>query len=149
MYDYSKNRIFSSFIKSQFTYIRLIWMFCTKHSLVELAAYMNDACALFNKTTPLISKYFLKVQIENHSTKNADNFLWLSFMNTWMAYLLISWVKSLNSEKVSTIWEIFIYLNFRIPEQKSLAETILYIQLVKIFLRKLEIQPHFLYLRRK
>ena len=75
MYDYSKNRIFSSFIKSQFTYIRLIWMFCTKHSLVELAAYMNDACALFNKTTPLISKYFLKVQIENHSTKNADNFL--------------------------------------------------------------------------
>ena len=33
--------------------------------LVELSAYMNDACALFNKTTPLISKYLLKMQIKN------------------------------------------------------------------------------------
>ena len=27
-----KKRIFSSFIKSQFTYCPLVWMFCTKHS---------------------------------------------------------------------------------------------------------------------
>ena len=39
--------------------------------LVELTAYMNDACALFNKTTPLISKYFLRIQMKNQSTKNA------------------------------------------------------------------------------
>ena len=29
---------------------------------------MNDACASFNKTTPLISKYFLRIQM-NQSTK--------------------------------------------------------------------------------
>ena len=28
-----KPRIFSSFIKSQFTYCPLVWMFCTKHSI--------------------------------------------------------------------------------------------------------------------
>ena len=39
--------------------------------LVELTAYMNDACALFNKTTPLILKYFLRIQMKNQSTKNA------------------------------------------------------------------------------
>ena len=38
--------------------------------LVELTAYMNDACASFNKTTPLISKYFLRIQMKNQSTKN-------------------------------------------------------------------------------
>ena len=29
----SKKRMFSSFIKSQFTYCPLVWMFCTKHSV--------------------------------------------------------------------------------------------------------------------
>ena len=53
-----KNHIFSSFIK-----------------LVELTAYMNDPYALFNKTTTLISKYFLRMQMKNQSTKNALNSL--------------------------------------------------------------------------
>ena len=39
--------------------------------LLELTAYMNDACASFDKTTPLISRYFLRIQIKNQSTKNA------------------------------------------------------------------------------
>ena len=121
--------------------------FAQKILLAELAAYMNYACASYNKTTPLISKYFLRIQIKNQSTKNAYNSLWLRFINAWMAYLLILWVTSLNSEKIPTIWEIFIYLNLRIPEQKSLAYTAVHIQLVnfgKMFLRKFKIQPHFL-----
>ena len=51
-----KKLIFSLFIKLQFPYCPLIWMFCTSILLVELTAYINDAYALFNKTTPLISK---------------------------------------------------------------------------------------------
>ena len=39
--------------------------------LVELAAYLNDACASFKKTTSLISKYFLRIQMKIQSTKNA------------------------------------------------------------------------------
>ena len=42
-----------------------------------------------------------------HNTRNS---LWLTFINTWMAYLLISWMISWNSEKKPTIWEIIIYL---------------------------------------
>ena len=36
---------------------------------------MNDACALFNKTTPLILKYFLKMQMKNQSTKKCIELL--------------------------------------------------------------------------
>ena len=41
---------------------------------------------------------------------NTWNSLWLTFINTWMAYLLISWMTSWNSEKKPTIWEIITYL---------------------------------------
>ena len=37
--------------------------------LLELTAYMNDACTSFDKTRPLISKYFLRIQMKNQSTK--------------------------------------------------------------------------------
>ena len=39
--------------------------------LVELTVYMDDSYALFNKTTPLILKYFFRMQMKNKSTKNA------------------------------------------------------------------------------
>ena len=50
-----------------------LWYRCFAQNIlfVELTSYMNDACALFNKTTPLISKNFLRIQMKNQSTKNA------------------------------------------------------------------------------
>ena len=38
-----KKRIFSSFIKSQFTYSPLIWMFCTKHSIGRINS-IHERC---------------------------------------------------------------------------------------------------------
>ena len=46
-------------------------MFSTKHSIGRISSIHNDACASFNKTSPLISKYFLRIQMKNQSTKNA------------------------------------------------------------------------------
>ena len=43
--------------------------------LLELTAYLNEAYAVFDKTTALISKYSLRMQMKNRSTKNAYNFL--------------------------------------------------------------------------
>ena len=60
------------------------------------------------------------------------------YMTTDQKNLLISRVASSNSGKIPKIWESFKYLNLRIPEQKSLAETALHIELVnfgKIFLK--------------
>ena len=34
---------------------------------------MNGACTSFNKTTLLVSKYFLRIQMKNQSTKNAQS----------------------------------------------------------------------------
>ena len=38
-----KKRIFSSFIKSQFTYIPLVWIFCTKHSIGRINS-IHERC---------------------------------------------------------------------------------------------------------
>ena len=38
-----KKRIFSSFIKSQFTYCPLVWMFCTKHSIGRINS-IHERC---------------------------------------------------------------------------------------------------------
>ena len=41
-----KKRIFSSFIKSQFTYCPLIWMFCTKHYIGRINS-IHERCLRF------------------------------------------------------------------------------------------------------
>ena len=111
----------NSFIKSQFTYCPLIWMFCTKHSTGRINS-INEQCLRLIQQN-YVSDF--EVLLENVNEKPVHqkfiNSLWLRFTNTWMAYLLISWVRSLNSDKIPKIWEIFIYLNLRLPEQKSLA----------------------------
>ena len=38
-----KKSIFSSFIKSQFTYCPLVWMFCTKHSIGRINS-IHERC---------------------------------------------------------------------------------------------------------
>ena len=143
-----RKTLFSSFIKSQFTYC-LVSMFCTKHSIGRIKRCLR--LIQQNCTSDF------EVLLENSNEKPVHqklhlNSWWLRLINTWMAYILIAWVTSLNSEKIRTIWEILICLNLRMPEQKSLAKTALHIELVnfgKMFLRKLEIQTHFLCLRRK
>ena len=88
-------------------------VFCTKHNIGRINNKHERCLRLIQQTLPLILKYFLRIQMKNQSTKNAENSIWSMFVNTWMVYLLISWVTSLNSEKIPIIWEIFIYLNLR------------------------------------
>ena len=45
-----KNLIFSSFIKSQLTYCPLLWMFCSKHSLVEKPTHLTNLTYLAYQT---------------------------------------------------------------------------------------------------
>ena len=40
------------------------------------------------------------MQMKNRFTRNALDFFWLRFINTWMAYLLILWTLSLSSDKI-------------------------------------------------
>ena len=51
-----------------------IRMFCAKHSISRVKCNMKYACALFNKITPLISMYFLRMQMKNDSSKNTLNY---------------------------------------------------------------------------
>ena len=130
-------------------------MFCTKCSINKINSIHERCLRLIQQN--YISDF--EVLLENANEKPIHQkckelFMieWLRFINAWMVYLLISWVTSLNSMKIPTIWEIFIYLNLRISKQNSLAYTSLHIDLVncgKIFLKEFEIKPHFLSLRRK
>ena len=56
--------------------------------------------------------------------RNALNFLWFRFINTWMAYLLILWTLSLSSEKIPITSKISSHLNLKILEQRSSAEIV-------------------------
>ena len=66
IHDYrSKKRIFSSFIKSQFTYCPLIWMFCTKHSIGRIKSiHERCLCLIQQNFTP-----DFKVLLENANEK--------------------------------------------------------------------------------
>ena len=79
-----KNRIFSSFIKSQFTYCPLIWMFCTKHSIGRINSiherclrliqqnYASDFEVLLENTNekPVHQKYMELLMIEVYKYVN-------------------------------------------------------------------------------
>ena len=60
-----EKRIFSSLL-NRISFIALLF-FAQNILLVESAAYMKDPCTLCNKTTPLISKYFVRMQMKNQS----------------------------------------------------------------------------------
>ena len=78
-----KKKVYSLLLLNLTSLIALYYgSFAQNILLVELPAYMNDACVSFKKSAPLISKYFLRIQMQNQSTKNAKNSLWLRFINT-------------------------------------------------------------------
>ena len=66
-----KNPVYSLLLSNISSLIALYYGYFTQNILlVELTAHMNDVNASFSKTTPLISKYFLRIQTKNRSTKN-------------------------------------------------------------------------------
>ena len=107
-------------IKSQFTYCLLIYMFCTKLSLRRINNIHELACTVYSKTTYLNFNDSQRMQIKNRFTRNALNFFWLRFINTWMASVLILWKLSLSSDKIPITSEISTHLNLKILEQRSL-----------------------------
>ena len=59
IHDYRSKNVYSLLSLNLSSLIALQYgCFAQNIPLVELIAYMNDACASFNKTTPLISKCF-------------------------------------------------------------------------------------------
>ena len=67
-----QKKVYSLLLLNLSSLIALCYGCCEQNiPLVELTAYMNDVCASFDKTTPLISKYFLRIKMKNQSTKNA------------------------------------------------------------------------------
>ena len=67
-----KKNIYSLHLLNRSSLIALYYAcFAQNILLVELTAYTNVVYALFNKTMPLILKYFSRMQMKNKSTKNA------------------------------------------------------------------------------
>ena len=115
-----KKQIFFSFVKSQFTYCPLIWMFCTKRSLRKINN-IHERCLLFIQQN-YISEFerLLGNANEKRFTRNAFSFFWLRFINTWMAYLQILQTLSLRPDKIHITSKISAHLNLRILKQRSL-----------------------------
>ena len=67
-----KKNVYSLHLLNRSSLIALYYgCFAQNILLVELTAYMNVVYTLFNKTMPLILKYFSRMQMKNKSTKNA------------------------------------------------------------------------------
>ena len=94
-----KKLIFPSVVKLQFTFCPLIWVFCTKHSLLRVNNIHERCQRLIQQNYIYEFKRLLENANENWFTRNALNFFWLRFINTWIAYLLILWTLSLSSTK--------------------------------------------------
>ena len=119
-------------------------MFCTKRSISRINS-IHERCL------HLIQQNYnsdFKVLLENSNEKPVHQ--------KCIELLMIEVYKYLNGlcpEIMSGIFKLRENINnLRITEQKSLAQTALHIELVKfgkMFLGKLEIQPHFPCLRRK
>ena len=140
IHDYwPKKIIFSSFIQSQFTYCPLIWMFCTKSSLCRINNIHEQCLRLIQQNYRSESERLLENANERSVNKNALNFFWLRFINTWMFYLLLLWTPSLNSDKIPITSEISTHFNLKILEQRRLASIVLHTELVsfgKMFPKK-------------
>ena len=98
-----KNLMFSLFIKSQFTYFPLIWMFCTKHSVGRINSIDERCLCLMQQNYGSDFEVLLKNGnqklvhqkcIELHMTEV------YKYLND---HLLISWFIFSNSEEIPTI----------------------------------------------
>ena len=123
-----KQFVFSSFIKSQFTYCPFIRIFCTKYSFCRI-----------NNT----HEWYLRLIQQNYISefeRLLENVNEKSIHQKYIEFLLIELYKylddlllstlSLSSDKVPITSEISTHLNLKMLEQKSLAQTVLHTELV-------------------
>ena len=133
-----KKLIFSSFIKSQFTYCPLIWMFCTKSSLGRMNNIHERCLRLLQQS---YRSEFERL-LENINEKSVHQKCIKFFLFDVYKYL-----NGLSPDILNTIFKlkipitskIFKHLNLKILEQRSLAEIVLHTELVsfgKMFPKK-------------